>query len=250
MTDDRIPLYVASYPKSGVTWLTRLLGDALDSPTGGCMPKEDHKELATEGKDRPGPYMVRKGHYKLIDDMFGPTVPQPHRLAWRTLKKEHVVFLARDPRDVCVSGVYYWRQTPERFLNRMINGDVARLPAWHRYVDDWLKSRPFNVVRTTYERLSNEKEVELARILAGIGLTYAPSELKEVYERQSFEARLKTYQGRHKDQHKHLMRKGKVGDWRNHFNRRMGQLCQIHFGETMARLGYIDDVDWWKELPK
>lgn len=246
---DRIPVYLAGYPRSGTTWLTRLLGDALDSPTGGCMPKEDRKELAAEGQDRPGPYIVRKGHYKLIEDSMGPVVPAPHRLAWRQLNGASVVFLARDPRDVCISGAHYWNTTPERFLNRMIGGRVAHLPAWHRYVDDWLRSRPMKVVRTTYERLSKEKETELARILAGLGITYAPSELEEVYRRQSFEARLNDYQGPHADQHKHLMRKGVVGDWREHFNRRMGHMCHIHFGATMARLGYIQDVDWWKELP-
>jgi len=247
---DRIPVYVASYPKSGVTWLTRLLGDALDSPTGGCMPREDCKELATEGQDRPGPYVVRKGHYKLINDTMGPPVPQPHRLAWKRLAGASVVFLVRDPRDVCVSGAFYWNTTPEEFLNRMIAGRVARLPAWGRYVDDWISSRPMKIVRATYERLSGEKEVELARILSGLGITYAPSELIEVYQRQNFEARLKDYQGPHQDQHQHLMRKGKVGGWREHFNRRMGHMCHIHFGATMARMGYIKDVDWWKDLPE
>lgn len=246
---DKIPIYVAGYPKSGCTWLTRLLGDALDSPTGGCMPKEDHKELATEGQDRPGPYIVRKGHYKLTDDIPSPAVPRPHRLAWRNLNGAAVVFITRDPRDVCISGAAYWNNSPEYFLNRMIAGQLAKLPAWHRYVDDWMRPRPFKLIRTSYERLSNEKEVELARILDELGVIYAPEELTEVYQRQSFEARLNDYQGRHQDQHKHLMRKGKVGDWRDKFNRRMGHMCHIHFGAMMARLGYINDADWWKELP-
>lgn len=79
-------IFVAGYPKSGNTWLTRLLGDALDCPTGGSMPQQDAVEIACEGNDRPGHYVIRKGHFVLLnDDGPGQIVPRPHRLAWKRL---------------------------------------------------------------------------------------------------------------------------------------------------------------------
>jgi hypothetical protein len=61
-------IYVCGHPKSGNTWLTRLLGSVLNSPTGGCMPSQDGKEIATEGQDRTGNYFIRKGHFTFTDE--------------------------------------------------------------------------------------------------------------------------------------------------------------------------------------
>ena len=248
---ERTPLLVAAYPKSGSTWLTRLLGNALDSPTGGSIASEDANEVATEGQDRPGPYIVRKGHYRLINDVPGPAIPAPHRLAWKCLDGEKVIFLTRDPRDVCVSGAHYWRQPPEQFLNRMVSGDVAKLPAWHIYVDQWLAKRNyFPLALISYEALLYDAEYSLRSLMDRLKLEYDPARLPGVVMRQSFDARKNDYDGPHPDQHAAIMRRGVAGGWMEYFNQRMGRMCQAHFGATMARLGYVTDAGWWRELPE
>ena len=64
----KIPIYVIGYPKSGTTWLTRMLGDLFECPTGASIAAADDSEIATEGADRVSDYVVRKGHFVFTED--------------------------------------------------------------------------------------------------------------------------------------------------------------------------------------
>lgn len=238
MNEDRQVVFIAAYPKSGSTFLTRLVGDILASPTGGCMPEQDGKEIATEGQDRPGPYIVRKGHYVLIDDGGpGPIVPAPHRLAWQRLVDEPVIFLVRDPRDICVSGAYHWHTTPARFLLRMARGDVARCGRWDEYVSNWLDViGQVNGAIVQYERLlGSYAAAYLWERLAGLGLA-AANDICQSLERQSFAARSAGLD--EAGMRRNNMRRGVAGDWRNYFTPAMNERIWGEFGRVMERLGY------------
>lgn len=239
---NKTTIYVSAYPKSGSTWLTRLLADVLNSPSGGCMPSEDAKEVATEGQDRPGPYIIRKGHFVLIDDDGpGPVVPRQHRLAWKRLTNEKIVFLVRDPRDICISGAYHWRQKPEVFLERMIDGDVAKCGRWDEYVSKWLNldfaTILIEVVK--YEDLLDHPYRRLPLMLDGINCVWHRAFLYEAVRRQSFTARKAQIGSDEKELRRNNMRKGVVGDWKNHFTPKMNDRIWQEFGWMMERLGYV-----------
>ena len=238
--EKRQAIYVAAYPKSGSTYLTRLLGDVLDSPTGGCMPSEDSKEIATEGQDRTGTYIVRKGHFVLVDNDTGPVVPSPHRLAWKRLTNEKIVFLVRDPRDICISGAYHWRCTPAEFLERMIRGDVARCGRWDNFTDMWINDRnlfPSSII-FRYEDLQNDGLAQLQRLTL-----LFPDYLRDLassLKRQSFATRSQGLS--ESEMRRNNMRKGIVGDWRNWFSygedKEFNDRIWHEFGWMMERLGY------------
>ena len=120
----RTPIHVVGYPKSGTTWLTRLIGDALDSPTGSGYALHD-REPATEGWDRPGPYLVLKSHhsgYDLPDHLRPASGDRP----------APVIYLVRDIRDVVVSAFFqYHRGLDERLVLTPENGGAPR-HALHR----------------------------------------------------------------------------------------------------------------------
>lgn len=241
----RQTIYVSAYPKSGSTWLTRLLGDVLNSPTGGCMPEEDAKEVATEGQDRPGPYVVRKGHYVLIEDDTGPVVPRPHRMAYKQLTDEKIVFLVRDPRDICISGAWHWRTEPAEFLDRMIKGDVAKCGRWDEYVDSWLKKSRWQTYRVRYEDLMGLPFDLLTLeinddygLLDWLSLPKDKDRVLDAIKRQSFAARKAQIGNDEKELRRNNMRKGVVGDWRNHFTLEMNDKIWSEFGWIMERLGY------------
>lgn len=231
-------IYVAGYPKSGTTWLTRLLGDVLNSPTGGCMPSEDASEVATGGQYRSGSYIVRKGHFVLIDDDTGPVVPRPHRLTWQQLTNERIVFLVRDPRDICVSGAWHWRVTSEQFLDRMIKGDVARCGRWDKYVDKWLSYK--NALHISYEDLIKNPAFSVNYILNNaLSLNALEiNKLKDCIMRQSFAARKFQIGDDRQELRRNNMRKGIAGDWHNHFTPEMNERIWNEFGRMMERLGY------------
>lgn len=239
-------IFVSAYPKSGSTWLTRLLGDVLNSPTGGCMPKEDWREVATEGQDRPGPYIVRKGHFILIDDNgVGEVVPRAHRLAWQRLTNEKIVFLIRDPRDICVSGAYHWNTNPEKFLDRMIRGDIARCGRWDQYCEKWLSKFQtnfgFDVIK--YEYLIQYTSRELWRTLFYISSDFTSNKnnrqvLNDAIERQTFASRKAQIGDNEQELRRNNMRKGIAGDWKDHFTDEMNERIWDEFGWMMDRLGY------------
>ena len=238
-------IYVAGYPKSGTTWLTRLLGDVLNSPTGGCMLQEDSKEIATEGQGRPGNYIVRKGHFVLIDDDTGSVVPRPHRLAWKQLTDEKIVFIVRDPRDICVSGAYHWQVTLEQFLDKMIKGDIARCGRWDKYVKDWLglhiglaNNHEKTTCLLTYENLLDDTYFDIKFILDKFNVEFNSIEVKESIERQTFERRKAQIGDNEKELRRNNMRKGITGDWRNYFTQEMNDRIWSEFGWMMEKLGY------------
>lgn len=251
-------IYVAGYPKSGTTYLTRLLGDVLNSPTGGCMPSLDHTEIATEGQDRPGDYIIRKGHFTLIKDDSPEIVPYPHKLNYQRLTNEKIVFLVRDPRDICISGAYHWRQKPTEFLDRMINGDVAKCGRWDKYIKEWLDfhidygdNHYPSTMLLTYENLLSGPYASCKFTIEKFRLSFKEARAREAIKRQSFKRRQslihlenfdRTPEGSKRveqELRRNNMRKGIVGDYKNYFTQEMNDRIWLEFGWIMERLGYV-----------
>lgn len=217
------------------------------------MPEEDHQEIASEGWARPEPFVVRKIHARLIDVKGGPVVPEPHRLAWRNLTDERIVLIFRDPRDISVSLAFYMRISLNESIQRLHDGVKCR--NWQDHVKRWLNAE-FEYVRTSYERLSEDAVAEATRILREGDLPVNGKRIVAVVERQSFDNRKahihkqgdKYWRG--KDFNLRFMRKGIIGDWRNHYRRAHGKIMEEYFGDAMRLLGYTRDSLWWEELPK
>lgn len=240
-------IFISAYPKSGSTYLTNLLGDVLNCPTGGNRQQEDSTEVAT--KIRPNYlYMVRKGHYKLCSETattFGRLIPSPHVLNWQLLDNHHrVIFLIRNPKDICVSGAHHWRVTPKEFLQRMFRGSVTHLSRWDDYVKSYLNimdtrlySDLFHVVK--YEDLLSNPQMTLSMILSFIGQKefkkYRTNITQAIYDNQF--QRVKA--GKTPKQLRQLnMRKGISGDWVNHFDREMNDMILREFGDIMKLFEY------------
>lgn len=134
-------IIVVGYVKSGNTWVSRLLGEVLNSPVTGwgvALP------LAKEGEGRNGHYIVRQLHLnpnynaakfpEFICSEWGACIPR-----WNGEKIVHVI---RDPRDICVSAYYYWnRDTIQETIWAMIKGiePFGGVGGYLDYVHNWLK---------------------------------------------------------------------------------------------------------------
>ena len=239
MTDSKIPIYVIGYVKSGNTWCARLLGDALDSP---IISGKDRPALADEGFARPGKYVIRQLHL-------------PHR---KKPKDGKIVFVVRDPRDVAVSVMHYWQRTDltnvihgmsGRVIDTKTKTPMATSGGWIKFVSEWLEDCDFDAF-VRYENLIANTEMCLKSMIALIGATPVKP-LAQVVQRQAFDVRKANI---HKQlpygdtiQHR-LMRKGIVGDWKNHFNCEQATIMHERFYELMEHLGYEDNENWWKHV--
>ena len=237
----KLNVFVVGYPKSGTLWLARLLGDALNSPITTTTP-EYVNGLPTEGAGRQGPCFVRHGH----------ALPDRHMELFY-VAGDKIVYIVRDPRDVVVSSMFYWKYNT-------IRESVAHVVACKEaggisaHVTKW-QAHPKVTVYTSYEALREDTRCELLRILRALEIVPVNA-LDVVVQRQSFEQR-KAWTMSHGDElvfgkevQLQYLRKGIVGDWRNHFTYEDGLLMQERLGDLMLALGYVEPGEcWWEGLP-
>ena len=209
-------IFTTAHPRSGVTWLGRLLSDLLNCP----WQDRAGYEMAFYGIDSKGKFVIRKRHS--LDKLPGLTV-----------------YIYRDPRDVCVSRHFY-----NGHPNMRVTIDQME-PYESRIRSIWEHPEKYTTL-LRYEDLHETPIITLRRIIkALIGTSLTDDYISESYERQTFGAFLSRY-----PQAIGSMRKGIVGDWRNHFNREDGRLFQECFGNLMLDQGYIESDFWWEALPK
>lgn len=219
-------IYVNAFPKAGVTWLVHLLCDALDGTQMDYPGAEQH----VWGDTGSSPYIISKQHVAGFE--WKPEGLPPGKL----------VVTVRDPRDMAVSLAYY-RTTQDQMAEEMKTlwtGGRSLPPFMERYLGP---DNPADVL-TRYEWLQNDTVGELRRII--IGLTDSSPEedaLQKAVARQNVQ-NMRSRLG------SHFVRKGVVGDWKNHFTRSMGRELDEHLGEFMLRLGYIQTRSWWQQLPR
>lgn len=217
-------IYVCSHPRSGTTWLMRLLSDALDSPI------DSNGTLEWWGS-KGGNYSIIKAHI-----MYVPTDGK-------------CVFIYRDPRDVCVS-IYHYRHVSSIY-DTLVKMSVVNDPTkdhigpYQNLVRFWFNTGKAHS-QTSYEALFYNGVRELQRVVNDlIGIELPIRKIAMACNRNSFWG-IRT---RFPDRDPHAMRKGIVGDWEKHFRRSDGELCQKLFGNLMMEQGYIDSAEWWKTLP-
>lgn len=233
------PYYLINeFPKSGGTWLTQMLADALDLPFRRNVP-------------------IR----------FEPALTHGHFLSPFGLR--NVVVLWRDPRDVIVSYYYhcYFRNEHRNTaLVRLMKercpfGDYAdiraNLPAFIRFLSQTPVSPSFTwpafaavwagrqgTIQTSYEALRADTPGELVRVAEALTETPLPAgRAAAVAERHSF-TRVKQAAERAKPPHAELsfVREGALGGWRRHFTPdAVAALREGGYEAGMRKLGYATE---------
>jgi hypothetical protein len=193
-------LFLVAFPKSGLTWTSRLFANA---------------NLLLSGDDREVTF------FNLSD--FVPDIhhvrrvgPAPLRAPGFRCFKSHaswlrryrkVIYLVRDPRHVMASyhmhlasrGV--WQGT----LEAMVRHEVYGIRAWVAHVGGWLDNvdttAAFTLLR--YEDLSAHTAEELTRLYALLGWRLAPALAAEAVERAS-PARMRADEARCNEGHPRL----------------------------------------------
>lgn len=237
--DVKATVYVTGHPRSGNTWLNRLLSDILSSP----MQAEPGRVVEWFGEKHGHDYMIRKRHVPGWD--------------YAQLLDGRIVFIQRDPRDVAISAMYYrgGTETSDRGLMDTLASMIERKPpkeAGEHYAkmgiyEAWVRSWTDFPMRahcmTTYEALHKDPIAELMRIMISlIDHVYPVAHLVKCYERQRFD--------NWQSQYPHSMRKGVAGDWVNYFKRRHGIYLERGMGKLMREQGYTKNDRWWRDLPE
>lgn len=243
---------VCGFPRSGNTWLARLLGDAVDSPVTGW--KAAHP-LGEEGLDRPGVFVVRQLHLRPSKHDMGEFMPSAYRVCPKYYDGERIVLIVRDPRDVILSVMNYWNRPLDKAINAVIDGKnpVAIHGPIDRFYADWMEldgDLPYHIIR--YEDLLADAHVKLGLVLRALRMRPVHS-ISDVVDRQSFGQRkagitddLPYGKG---IQNKHLW-KGRAGLWTEYYTRAQAYSIHSHLGVHLRRFGYEPNGSWVDLMPE
>jgi Sulfotransferase domain len=194
-TPGRNVVWIASYPKSGNTWVRFLVCNLAfglqDSAATLNDLAPDIHELAAVPELPTGPVFL-KTHFP-----FSAAVP----LAQHTAGALYVV---RDPADVMLSNFHYWKRAGamsaadgaeilQQYIDRYLaaRGDPhwvqSRMGSWDEHVRSWLATRhPFPVLPIRYEDLLADAQQGGQRICAFLGLQRTAEEIARAVAGASF----------------------------------------------------------------
>ena len=119
---DREDIFVVGYPKSGNTWLTRLLARALDCTVARYTINDTNPEIASDLNSE-----VTGNGGKSISKLH--LLPEEFENRFAPVKGRKVVYIKRDVKDILVSQFFYVKHKyPEEFVLKQIPREFLLRP--------------------------------------------------------------------------------------------------------------------------
>ncbi|XP_077991025.1 sulfotransferase 1E1-like [Glandiceps talaboti] len=277
--DDLISI---TYPKSGTNWIKHIIrlllndGSVDDSK---AIPEETrggHLEFLAAGEDdHPSTYAFKKlGHPDFcvnMETMKSPRYFATHmKIDWLpdNLPKSKIIYLARNPKDVCVSLFFLIRclamdhtvekdrdlfgQTVDGFINGTLPMEHGR---WDEHVLSWWQRRnEDNILFLKYEDMRRDLRTSVQKISEFIGKNLSPELIDKIVHLATFETMKKKPPPDHELLGKAInlnfepgesvfIRKGKVGGWKDYFTVAQNEYFDEHYKKWMEGSGLDFDFE-------
>ncbi|XP_033483825.2 cytosolic sulfotransferase 3-like isoform X1 [Epinephelus lanceolatus] len=227
-------ILIATYPKAGTTWVSYIL---------------DLLYFGQTERQRTVPIFERVPFLEVIFPPLGagtdladnlPTSPRlikthlPVQFVPRSFWQQNcrVVYVARNAKDNMVSYFHFDRMNrgqPEpgdwsNYIHRFMEGKLA-WGSWYDHVNNWWKKKQSypKMHFMFYEDLIEDTGREVDKLCSFLGLSRSDEEKKRVTGGSQFDNMKKDDMANYSTialmdfKISHFMRKGKVGDWKNHF---------------------------------
>ena len=254
---DRYPqtvLFVAGLPKSGTTWLERMLGsypgfhDLL-------IPEVAAHELATGGSHD---YELPDDIFDRFENMLVLTKMHVHGSTHNAGLLERAglpyVVLYRDLRDVAISHYHYVRNTPWHpehpiyaektveqgllaFADHLLEPFADWVRCWHA------NAHPDLALEIRYEQMLEDAEGQFKRVAEHFNLPRDDQTIHEIVEAHSFK-RLSSGRDQGQASTSSFFRKGVAGDWANTFTEPVKDAFKDKIGRFLIDHGYETDDSW------
>ncbi|MDF1809497.1 MAG: sulfotransferase domain-containing protein [Phycisphaerales bacterium] len=186
-------VWLASYPKSGNTWVRFLLYNAIYG-----QPKES-LDIARKIPDihRPIPFDPPTTDRLLCKTHFAYSEKHP-----KITQTEKAVLIIRDPRDVLFSALNYRRlagmtqdqMSDEMYAKRFITslGDSEfqsiGFGNWKSHIESWQRNNSFPVLTVKYEDLKSNTSESLKAMIDFIGLDIDEDRITQAVKSSSFDS--------------------------------------------------------------
>ena len=244
---ETFPMYsVTEYPKSGGSWLSYMIGDALQLPVPtksvfpiGCSAVL-HNHWTYSPRLRRVGYLYRDGRdiavsllfhtIRIYNDPHAPT-----QAATRAMLRR----LFGDDFDQSDS-----KALLPKFIEHVFARPFSNRQTWPQHVRNWHdpEHRP-HVAYVSYEQLRSDPCAHLKRVVEHLsGEPIEDWRIKMTVEK--FSIKRQTGRAAGQEDRSHFIRKGIAGDWVNHFTPEAARVFNGVAGETLIQLGYEPDDCW------
>jgi Sulfotransferase domain len=228
-------VFVASYPRSGNTWLRFMLYEMLVGESSSF--KNVHQLVPDIGQQGQALPVFPQGG-RLIK------THEPYRSQYKK-----AIYLVRDARDVAVSEFAYQKALGlvpddfELFLQRFLHGRVNPFGSWVGHVNSWIRAndeKRANVLLVRYDEMRRAPEQSLAAMIEFMDMPVKPGVIQRAIANNSVEkmqAKEKANPQRASAKGR-FIREGSVGGWSQWFTPAQAQLFYQYTGNVLHRLGY------------
>ena len=236
---DKKTIVVTGYPKSGNTWIARLVAELVGCPINGFWSHRKTDDRGIEELDRISDYCCYKSH------------DQYHECSSRINDITHLVYVVRDPRDIVISGAHYFkfkgifpnslRSKIKKMFKTVLNGRkkthyYCRIP-WSQHVKPFIEN---NIFYVKYENMLLNPKEQCLRICEHLKIKVSEQKLLQAIENQSFGNKKEFFKKiKNFNSYRHL-RSGKMGEWKTQLSKVQINRLTRELNPTLDLLGYTD----------
>jgi estrone sulfotransferase len=236
--------FIASYPRSGNTWLRFVLFDILVTGQTSGFDEVNHI-VAEVGLHGPA-HALLPGGGRLI---------KTHEAYRKQYKK--AIYLVRDVRDVVLSEFAYQRALGwilddfDLFMRQFVRGEVNPFSPWHQHVPGWVESplaKTPNFLLIKFEEMRRNTENTVNTVLDFLGVIVDPQTVRDAIANNSLQ-RMQEKEQRQPQlsrsapaasgaEETRFIRSGSTGGWRNRLTDKQVEFMEQHTRQVLEQMGY------------
>jgi hypothetical protein len=243
--------FIASYPKCGTTWTQQIIRLIINN---GIIERQRDEESIIN------PLLERTGK-EILNISLKPKVIKTHMPFGLMPYNKSAKYLCvlRNPKDTCVSFFYHHRADPRfefsgdfhEFFDYWFKGEIAYGDYFEHILSFWSHRFDDNFTFLVYEHMKNNPKEAFLKIAEFLGEEFV-FKLKEnnefllnkVIENSTIDA----LKGSLRKEFDLIIRKGIVGDWKNHFNSNESDLIdekvrKLFTGTGLEKL-WTEEMKW------
>ena len=243
---NRNDVLVASYPRSGSTWLRFMLFEILTEKD--AEFDDVNRHIPDVGGQRDAVALLpNQGRLIRTEEAFRPDY-------------RRAIYIVRDGRDVALSEYAYQKAQGwidcsfDDYLKMFVNGNASPYGSWEEHARSWIES-PLNargdLMLVSYRELKQKCEPTLTRIAEFLKVRVPAQVIQNAIQNNNLQNMRKKedrapqigYDPRTRSiaEEKRFVRSGAVGGWRERLTPAQAEYLQRNTGRMLIRLGFEED---------